>query len=60
MIEKIFPFCEEVFEEELIKDHIGINHLGLESGAFHSSNNESTEPSLDCKKCDEKLTSENS
>ena len=58
MIEKICPFCEEVFDEDLIKDHIGINHLGLESGAFHSSNDENTESSLDCKDCDKKLTSE--
>ena len=29
MIEKICPFREEVFSEDLIKDHIGIEHLGL-------------------------------
>ena len=34
MIEKICPFCEKVFDEELIKDHIGIEHLGLETGAL--------------------------
>ena len=34
MIEKICPFCEEVFSEDLIKDHIGIEHLGLDTGAF--------------------------
>ena len=37
MIEKICPFCEEVFSKDLIKDHIGIEHLGLESGASSSN-----------------------
>ena len=58
MIEKICPFCEKVFDEELIKDHIGIEHLGLESGAFHSSNEEISEATFDCKDCDEKFTNE--
>ena len=63
MIEKICPFCEEVFNEELIKDHIGIEHLGLETGAFQStkvskSNNETEEATFDCKDCTEKFSSE--
>ena len=58
MIEKICPLCEEVFDKELNKDHIGINHLGMGSGAFHSSNDEYKETTLDCKQCDDKFTCE--
>ena len=31
---KICPFCEGIFGFSEIKDHIGIEHLGLQSGAF--------------------------
>ena len=55
MIEKICPFCEEVFGEDLIKDHIGIEHLGLETGAFQSTEVPESN-TFDCKDCDEKFT----
>ena len=32
--EKICPFCEAIFGISEIKDHIGIEHLGLQSGDF--------------------------
>ena len=32
--EKICPFCEGIFGISEIKDHIGIEHLGLQSGDF--------------------------
>ena len=28
-IEKVCPFCEEVFSVSDIKVHIGVNHLGI-------------------------------
>ena len=30
-VEKVCPFCEEVFSSKEIKAHIGISHLGIES-----------------------------
>ena len=32
--EKICPFCEGIFGISEIKDHIGIEHLGIESEYF--------------------------
>ena len=34
LIEKLCPFCEKFFDKESIKDHIALEHLGLESGQF--------------------------
>ena len=55
-IEKICPFCEKIFDEDLIKDHIGIEHLGLETGAFqpptdvsNNSKDVSGNMAFDCK-----------
>ena len=62
-MEKICPFCEGIFDQELIKEHIGIEHLGMETGAFQpvevsASNGETKEDSFVCKECKEKFTSE--
>ena len=57
MIEKICPFCEKIFDIELIKDHIGIKHLGLETGAFQPAD-VSENNAFECKDCEEKLTNE--
>ena len=46
MIGKICPFCEEVFDQDLIKDHIGIEHFGSQNDV------------IACKDCDKKLTSQ--
>ena len=56
-MEKICPFCDKIFDQELIKDHIGIEHLGLETGAFQSTD-VSESNTFDCKDCNEKFTSE--
>ena len=59
MIEKICPFCKEIFDGEFMKDHIGIKHLGLEAGAFQSMKDELvTLKTFDCKKCEENFESE--
>ena len=49
MIEKICPFCQEIIGEDFIKDHIGIEHLGLGTGSFKENK------TLDCNKCEEKF-----
>ena len=46
MIGKICSFCEEVFDQNMIADHIGIEH-------FESQNNVTA-----CKDCDKKFTSQ--
>ena len=51
-MEKICPFCEVIFDQELIKDHIEIEHLGLETEAFQSTNE------IGCNDCDKKFTSQ--
>ena len=55
-MEKNLSFCEEIFDQELIKDHIGIEHLGLETGAFqpptdvsNNSKDVSGNMAFDCK-----------
>lgn len=64
-MEKICPFCEEIFDQELIKDHIRIEHLGLETGAFQPPTDVSNNPkdvsrnmAFDCKDWDKKFTCE--
>ena len=43
MILKICPFCLDTFDEDLIKDHIGIHHLGLHSAAIEKKFSEDEE-----------------
>ena len=57
MIAKICPFCQEICDQDLITDHIGIEHFGMETRAFQSTN-QSQINSFNCKDCDKKFTSE--
>ena len=60
MIEKICPFCKEIFDEDLIKDHIGINHLGLHNNTEPNQvrNQFSVKRSFACNECEEKFDRE--
>ena len=46
MIGKICPFCEEVFDQNMIADHIGIEHFGSQNNV------------IACKECDKKFRSQ--
>ena len=52
---KICPFCEGIFGFSEIKDHIGIEHLGLQSGAFIEEENASQ---FQCEVCSTSFISE--
>ena len=51
MAQKICPFCEKIFDQELVKDHIGLEHLGLQVEAESKTIKEEVK-SFECEKCD--------
>ena len=53
-IEKICPFCEGIFGISEIKDHIGIEHLGMQAGDFI----EETSSQFKCEHCPTSFISE--
>ena len=50
MAQKICPFCEKIFDQDLIKDHIGIEHLGLKA---ELKTIKEEVKCFECEKCDE-------
>ena len=39
---KVCPFCEQIFDEDKVKEHIGIEHLGINASKLGDSNDKSS------------------
>ena len=76
MIAKICPFCQKIFDRDLLKDHIGFEHFGSETGLSQNDDGDKKSTSesdlkiyeniahpkvkFDCDKCDKQFISEHS
>ena len=56
MIQKICPFCLDTFDGDLIKDHIGIHHLGLHSSGAIQPKKKFSEDEENGQECTQKYS----